>query len=522
MIRKWLDKFRRGWEAVRDFLDEKAFASVHAAPLSRLQKFAHFWLVVAKNFWRTRCPVHASALAYTSLLALIPTLFVVISVSSGILRQQGDKPIRDFIDSLLVTMTPPSSGTNNLAGANTTSASITNESTTAGSVTNFSAETNNLSNSTIKVGSDSKPSSNREEVVEGIDRFITNIKGARLGVTGAVLLVWLAIAMLSSIEGTFNDIWGVRRGRSWPVRIEKYGAVLFLGPLLLGLALGLTNGPHLQTTREWLQSMPVFRHVLFQIVPAIAFCLAFTIFYLLIPNTKVHWDAALVGGFVGGILWQLNNYVSVLYVSRWITNSRIYGSLAVIPVFMVGLYFSWLILLFGAQVAYAYQNRAAYLQEKQAENINQRGREFIALRLMEYIGQRFQRGQPPVCVGEIAEDLSVPARLVHRILQTLLAARLVVEVVGEDPAFAPARPLESITCHDILLALRAGQGQELATRDEPARVEVFGEFTRIMEAEKNAASAVTILAMVTRTKQLAADNGPPVNELTERKTNRTN
>jgi membrane protein len=181
-----------------------------------------------------------------------------------------------------------------------------------------------------------------------------------------------------------------------------------------------------------------------------------------------------------------------------VSNSKIYGSLGLVPVFMIGLYFSWLILLFGAQVGYAYQNRASYFEEKQIENINQRGREFVALRLMTYIGQRFTRGEPPPSAVEIAEVLAVPTRLVQQLMQTLSAARLVTEAAGAEPAYLPARPLETITCHDILLALRASQGQELATRDEPTRSEVYGEFHRIEEAERHAAASVTMLALVNR------------------------
>ena len=149
-------------------------------------------------------------------------------------------------------------------------------------------------------------------------------------------------------------------------------------------------------------------------------------------------------------------------------------------------------------MAYAYQNRASYFEEKQIENINQRGREFIALRLMTCIGQRFTRGEPPPSAVEIAEALAVPTRLVQQIMQTLSAARLVTEAAGAEPAYLPARPLETITCHDILLALRASQGQELATRDEPTRSEVYGEFHRIEEAERHAAASVTMLALVNR------------------------
>jgi membrane protein len=194
----------------------------------------------------------------------------------------------------------------------------------------------------------------------------------------------------------------------------------------------------------------------------------------------------------------LNNVFGFLYVSRVVTYSKMYGSLGLVPVFMAGLYLSWLILLFGAQVAYAFQNRKSYLQEKLVENVNQRGREFIALRLMTCIGQRFQRGKPPVTIQEISTELGVPTKLAQQVLQTLLAARLIVETGGGESAFAPARPLETINAHHVLLAMRAGSGQELLSRDEPVRAEIFGEFARIEEAEKQASSAITMLALVNR------------------------
>jgi membrane protein len=117
---------------------------------------------------------------------------------------------------------------------------------------------------------------------------------------------------------------------------------------------------------------------------------------------------------------------------------------------------------------------------------------------MTCIGQRFVRGEPPPSAVEIAAALAVPTRLVQQLMQTLSSARLVAEAAGNEPAYLPARPLEAITCHDILLALRASQGQELATRDEPTRVEVYGEFQRIEEAERQAAASVTMLALVNR------------------------
>jgi DNA-binding IscR family transcriptional regulator len=158
----------------------------------------------------------------------------------------------------------------------------------------------------------------------------------------------------------------------------------------------------------------------------------------------------------------------------------------------------WLTVLFGAQVAYAFQNRDSYLQEKLAENVNQRGREFVALRLMTCIGQRFDRSLPPPTISEMSRELGIPTKLVQQVLQTLLAARLVVEAAGPESGYVPARPLQAITCHHVLLAMRATQGQELRTREEPARAEVYGEFARIQAVEKEAASAMTMLALVNR------------------------
>ena len=103
--------------------------------------------------------------------------------------------------------------------------------------------------------------------------------------------------------------------------------------------------------------MPLVSGMIFKFLPLVLLWLAFAVFYKIMPNTRVCFDAALVGGVVGGSLWYLNNVFGFLYVSRVVTNSKIYGSLGLVPVFMIGLYFSWLILLFGAQVAYAFQNR---------------------------------------------------------------------------------------------------------------------------------------------------------------------
>src|SRR5439155_3691829 len=190
--------------------------------------------------------------------------------------------------------------------------------------------------------------------------------------------VVVAIMLLATIEDTFNDIWGVTRGRSWFRRFVQYWTTISLGPLVLALIVGLVSSTFFQTGRHTLETLPVVRQMLlpFAIVSA-----AFALFYKLMPNTQVHWRAATIAGVVGGTLWLLLNILNAFQFSKVVGMSRIYGTLALIPIFLLGLYFSWLILLFGAQVAYAVQNRKVYLQERIAESANQRGREFVALRV---------------------------------------------------------------------------------------------------------------------------------------------
>ncbi len=505
---KATSRFQRILENTQTLLDEKRL--LVEGSVSKWRRHVHFWVMVWRSFTRNRCPARASALAYGTLLALIPMLAVVVGVTSTFLKKEGEDQIDQFIVKFVASVVPPDVVSTNTTGAEPLAlqqavpagqpvagaAAIPNNTQVAGNV-------GNTNETMLPVFAQNEEVLRvRKEAAKQIHEFIQNTRSSALGVTGSVLLIFVAISMLTRIEDTFNDIWGVARGRSWFMRIVLYWGVISLAPLLLILTLGLATGPHLEATKRFVATLPVVGHLVFalgfEVLPVLLLCLAFAVLYMLIPNTKVHWGAALVGGLVGGLLFHLNNLASVLYVSRVVSNSRIYGSLGLVPVFMIGLYCSWLILLFGAQVAYAYQNRSAYLEEKQIENINQRGREFIALRLLTLVGQRFVRGEPPPSANEMAEELNVPTRLVSQLLQTLCAARLVVETAGPETAFLPARPMETINCHDILQALRASQGQELATRDEPARAEVYGEYQRIQEAERRAAASVSLLALVNR------------------------
>ena len=489
--------------------------------------------MVAKGFQKNRGPARAAALAYTTVLSLIPVLAVVVSISTGFLQNDEGKTVRRLLDNFVAYAAPQLD---------------------------------------LVQGDEAEGAMNRQAVVDKIQGYIETVNSGTLGLTAGLALVFIAVMVLSTVEGTFNDIWGVGRGRTWSSRVIQYWAAITLGPIFIVTAMALTGAA---TTQEKKVEAPASTNEIQQVTnvaitnfsagivagtnivisnaqsavqaervlarnvrtgtnltavstnviakarpqkvgvwqhlkaflagsvlgPLLSFAVLtifLTLLYRLMPATKVKWNAALVGGTVGGLLLQLNNLLSVIYLSRATQYSKIYGSLGAVPIFLLGLYFSWMIVLLGAQVAYAYQNRLAYLQERQAESINQRGREFVALRLMTYIAQKFYLGEKPPTRLVMSNALGIPSQLACQVLNSIISAKLLVEVVGDETGYAPGRPMDKITVEDVLNAMRVGNGAELATTDDPSRAVVREQYERVVLAEMHAAGSVTMQNMVTR------------------------
>ena len=451
-------------QRIRDFLDEADIASHDQSTLSKWRRAAHFWYMVIRSFNCNRAPIRASALAYTTLLALIPILAMFVSISTSFLKKDGEKPIDDFIARVVETVAPQ-------LGLSQT-------------------------------GGNDEAAKSRATVVANILSYVDNINSGKLGATAAVALIFVGISLLSTIEHTFNDMWGVTRGRGWAQRVVQYWAALSLGPLFIVTALALTTSTQFSKVNELMERAPIFGGIVFKLLPLVVLVIALTFFYKLMPNTRVLWMPAIVGGCVGGFLLQANSMFSVIYLSKVVSYSKIYGSLGVVPIFLVGMYFSWLIVLFGSQVGYAYQNRLAYLQEREAEGVNQQGREFVALRIMTYIAQKFDAGEKPPTRTEMSKTLGVPTQLAAQVIIPLVASKLLVECQGEETGYSPGRPIDRISLEDILCSLRAGQGRELATTDDRARAIVREQYERVLLSEMQIANAVTLKTIISRVASL--------------------
>ncbi|MHB1307106.1 MAG: YhjD/YihY/BrkB family envelope integrity protein [Limisphaerales bacterium] len=457
--------------------------------------------------------MRASSLAYATLLALVPMLAVVISVSASLLHRQGEDTIERFIDEIVQKVTPSTDAP--IFGPLPPSArSVALPDAEAG--TGVAGEPRGADEVVGPLLDPEEYARTRKDVASQIRAYIGNIRSGALGMTGSAILLVVAISMLSRIEDTFNDIWGITRGRSWFARIVQYWAAITLGPIVLAVTLTLTSGPYFTATRDFVAGFGTVGawtvKISMELLPYVIWSLAFALFYQLMPNTKVNWRAAAVGGLVGGCLFQLNSEFSVLYINRFITNTQIYGPLGIIPVFMAGVYLAWLILLFGGQVAYSWQNRASYLQEKRIAGVHQRSREFIGLRLAVQVAAQFLRGDPPATLAELATRTGVPTRLVSVLLQSMVEGKLLVEVRERETAYAPARPLDQISAHDVLTVLRTGRGIELATRQDPARALVRNAFDRIGDAERGIAGSVTLQALADQLAEIDQESAGIVQE----------
>lgn len=446
------------------FTDGKGVTEDYIAS-SRLRSAVHFCVIVVRGFLWNRCPIRAAALAYTTVLALVPMLVVVFSVSAAFAQKESDG-LRNWVDKFIEQSVPQLKQMK-------------------------------------EVGPDGVEVETYQKVLDWLFSRLESIQAGGLGISAAVLLTFVTISLLSTIEGTLNDMWGVKSGRSWAARIVQYWAAITLGPMVLLAAAGATSLNQLPFFQAFLAQ--IGRHLSWLVqtstavlIPLLFLSTALGVFYLLMPNTKVHWKAAMVGGLVAGFLAWLNNQLSIQYSSRVLRDQSLYGSVAAIPLILFGMYISWLIVLLGAQVSYAYQNRRAYLREKQAENVNEHGRERIALRLMTRIGERFERGGRPPSAHEMAEAMRLSRQLVGHILNSLVKAGLLTEVAGRDTGYTPARPLARITAHDILHALRSGEGVELPEDNDAAQEVVRAEFERIHSLEREAATAVTLQTLVDR------------------------
>lgn len=293
------------------------------------------------------------------------------------------------------------------------------------------------------------------ELVRTIVHFIESSRSGTAGAVGLLTLLLIAIQLFSSIENTFNDIWGVRRGRSWIMRIVYYWTVITLGALLFFTSFTLLSaGTFISVFFEKLPLGSHLKAAFSWVLPgSSAFLLAaiLTLFYRAIPNTRVRWSAAILGAVIVTLLLLLNNTLAFLYFKRVVINKSLYGSLALPIVLMVGLYVFWFFVLVGGQITYAVQNVHYRSSQTAWHSLNNFSRESLSLLVLLLVARRFKECLPPYSVSELAQRIRVPSQVLNESLNRLCDLQLITQLPSsesKDPSdyrYLPARPLDRIT-----------------------------------------------------------------------------
>ncbi len=327
-----------------------------------------------------------------------------------------------------------------------------------------------------------------------LQRFVQNAHLTSAGLVGGALLVWSAVSLFSNVDRAVNDIWGIRRRRSIAAQAVIYWVGLTLGPLLLAASVMVGH-----STRAFLAGTGI--RFLAVVASALLTSTFFAVLYVIVPNTKVRLWAAAAGGLVAGLAWEIAKSGYTFAVAKFFRYHAIYGSVAAVPTFLLWLFVSWAILLFGARLAFVVQY-APTLMQGAPHPASKAGREILAGQAMLQVARAFDRGARPPDAGDVATQLGIQADDASEALAALKQANLVVSVA--DGGLVPSRPLEKITLRDVR---RAVLGQEPAAAKAPGLV--AGIVNGVEEEASSRLSEVTLRDLCDRERGETRGEAPP-------------
>lgn len=293
---------------------------------------------------------------------------------------------------------------------------------------------------------------NLGQVLDVIEGFLNRAQGGAVGIVGFVFLLVTALSTFLTIERTFNNIWRVPSSRPLYRRLVTFYAVITLAPALIGVGFAAARW-----IKGGLAHVPFGLTFSATVLPVALQVAAMTMMFKLMPHTAVQWRSALAGGTAAAVgfelsKWGFNTYIKVIYTGS--VQAKIYGSFALIPVFFLWIYLSWLIVLTGVQLSYLVQNRQALTR---ALITRRGGRDlvlptgYLVARVFFEVARHFRErggGLPP---REIAARLQIPLNEVQPAVQMLRRAQLVLSVESDDAdvELVPSRPLDRIRLAEL-------------------------------------------------------------------------
>jgi len=430
------------WTSAQQFIWDK---NLDGAPWwQRLAQHALRILgVLIRDFSVGTLNLHAMSLVYTTLLALIPILAIVFSVLKGF---GVDRELELFLVDFLAP----------------------------------------LGDQGVQI---------RNTILD----FVAQVNIGLLGSVGFAVLIYTGVSLLQKVEAALNEIWQVRRLRPFARRFSDFVNVLLVGPILLVVAFGLMASVAGTAAIDELGSGPI-QAVLAEvsrIVPYLLVVSVFMIIYMVLPNTKVHFLAALLGAAIAGLAWNVAGWAFASFVVTSARYAVIYSAFASLIVFMFWMYVGWLILLAGAGIAF-YQQNPAYLTRSAIYRLSIDARERLALHVGHLVASAFERGEKPWTAQRIARVMHLPLPPVERVVGFLMNDGLLIETGQETPGLVPGRPLDRITVDEWLSVVRKGaEGHaqfQLPTRADDASDsdDLLPLMDKLREARKEALAGLSL------------------------------
>lgn len=305
----------------------------------------------------------------------------------------------------------------------------------------------------------------REEIVQNILVFTNNLlektQGGLMAVLGVLLLLYSLIKLMFHIEGTFNCIWWIRDGRPLIRKFTDY-LTIALAAWLLGILSGSVNLfmiPRLESFWIYLGVPIDIKGILsffIRVVPYVVTWSLFMFFYVIMPHKKVNFRAAAAGAVFAGALFQIIQ-TAFLKFQVFVTGyNAIYGSFAALPMFLIWLQISWGVLLYGAEIAFEWENTEnARTPDLTLTAMSIRARKLAMLEIVKGCVQRFAEKKPPATDNRIARELNLPLTIVHHLLEMLLDAGILysVNLEGNTTGYTPAMDIECMSIMDVLCAV---------------------------------------------------------------------
>jgi len=403
------------------------------------------WWFCGRKLLKDRLQVTASALSYKTLLSLIPVAVIFWMIINAVVPE-GDvrQGIRDRVfRALHLKMITYDVGVEGEPDGTEPAAPIAGGEggAAAGEQDDVSVAAN---------------------ISRMIDSVVSGIQGGGAGITiiSVILFVWAGMSIFGTIEGAFNYIYEVRGGRSVFVRFRDFVTTLVLLTLLLGVV------------TWWQQShrLPLVRG-LTVVISLVASWLLFFIAYKTVPTVRVSTKAALSAALIAGTLWEVGAKTGFVLYLRYATGAgMLYGKLALIPVFMIWIWLSWVIVLFGAELAYVIQHMRALTREQMESDTHSRflRGDLIALAVAAVAARRFAAGQEPPSRSELSDTVGASEGDVQEVLDALRREGLLRQAERGDgrPGYVPALPPEEISAARVA---EVGASIELAPPESGER-----------------------------------------------------